>query len=129
MKSNAAPHTKRSDANQAAVDEVLDRCYRLAKAQFGDVVKFFWLYDGGLCPGCAEHSIGAVGLKGKDELSVNAFIYRERGVLIAYLLCESCARFIFNEARKNPYHETSKHTHIERTLIAAYHKHLASLDA
>ena len=73
--------------------------------------------------------IGAIKFKGKDALAINAFIYRERGVLIGYFLCETCAKFIFKEAQKNPYKQTPLHTDIEQNLTAAYHKHLASLDA
>ena len=68
-------------------------------------------------------------IKGKDALSLNVFIYRPRGVLIGYFLCQRCATHIFNEAQKNPYEQTPLHTDIEQNLIAAYHNHLASLDA
>jgi hypothetical protein len=73
--------------------------------------------------------IGVVKFRGKDALAINAFIYRERGVLIGYFLCEACAKTIFKEAQKNPFKQTPLHAEIEHNLIAAYHKHLASLDA
>jgi len=53
---------------------------------------------------------------------------RLRGVLIGYFLCGICAGIIFKEAEKNPYKQTPLHADIERNLIEAYHKHLASLD-
>ena len=56
-------------------------------------------------------------------------MYRELGVWIGFLLCEACAKFIFDESRKNPYKETPLHDDIERNLIAGYHKHLNSLNA
>ena len=54
------------------------------------------------------------------------FMYRERGVLIGYLLCGLCAQDIFKTSKKR---QTSMHDNIERNLISAYQKHLASLDA
>ena len=129
MKSNPIPHGKPSSANRAYVDEILGKLYAQAKAQFGNAIQSFWFYDGDLCPGCVEHPIGVVKFKGKDALAINAFVYRERGVLIGYFLCETCAKYIFKEARKNPYHQTPLHADIERNLIAAYQKHLASHDA
>ena len=57
-------------------------------------------------------------------------LYRARGVLIGYFLCEVCANYIFKEVEKNPKIETTPlHTDIEMNLIAAYHKHLSSMDA
>ena len=114
---------------KAAADEILKKLFMQAKAQFGDAIKSFWFYDGDLCPACIQRPIGMVKYKGKDALAINAFIYRERGVLIGYFLCETCAKYIFKEAQKNPYHQTPIHADIERNLIAAYHKHLASLNA
>jgi len=114
---------------KAAADEILKKLFMQAKAQFGDAIKSFWFYDGDLCPACIQRPIGVVKYKGKDALAINAFIYRERGVLIGYFLCETCAKYIFKEAQKNPYHQTPIHADIERNLIAAYHKHLASLNA
>ncbi len=127
MKSRPIRHGK--DENRAVIDELLGKLYTQAKAQFGSDVKSFWFYDGDLCPACAERPIGVVKFKGKDALAINAFVYRERGVLIGYFLCETCAKYIFKEAQKNPYRQTPIHADIERNLITAYHKHLASLDA
>lgn len=103
--------------------------YEQARRQFGKAIKSFCFYDADLCPGCAERPGGPIKFKGKDALAINAFIYRVRGVLIGYFLCESCAKYIFKEAQKHPYRRTTKHADIERNLSAAYHKHLASLDA
>lgn len=129
MKSRPTRHDKTLEENKAVIDELLGKLYAQAKAQFGSAVKSFWFYDGALCPACAARPIGVVKFKGKDALAINAFIYRERGVLIGYFLCETCAKYIFKEAQKNPYRQTPKHAAIERNLTAAYHKHLASLDA
>ena len=129
MKSKPIRHDKLSDENRAVIDELLGKLYAQAKAQVSDAIKSFWFYDGDLCPACTERLIGVVKFKGKDALAINAFVYRERSVLIGYFLCESCAKYIFKEAQKNPYHQTPKHADIERNLVTAYHKHLASLDA
>ena len=111
------------------MDEVLDMMFTQAKARFGNALKSFWFYDGDLCPGCMARPIEAMKIKGENAVSLNAFIYRSRGVLIGYFLCQICATYIFDEAQKNPYKQTPLHTDIEQNLIAAYHKHLASLDA
>ena len=100
-----------------------------AKAQFGNAVKSFWFYDGDLCPACLRNSIGVVKFKGEDALAINAFMYRERGILIGYFLCETCAVYIFDEAEKHPYRQTALHADIESNLATAYHKHLMSLNA
>jgi hypothetical protein len=126
MKPN--PSRRDEDEGKAALDAIVDTIFRQAKAQFGSAVKSSWLYNGDLCPGCTKNPIGAIKYKGKDAVAINAFIYRERGVLIGYFLCETCAKHIFKEAKKNPYHQTPLHTDIERNLIAAYHEHLASLN-
>ncbi len=129
MKSNPARRNKLPDESQAARGELLDRFFAQAKAQFGEAVKAFWFYDGDLCPGCMAHSLGIIKFKGENALAINGFIYRPRSVLIGYFLCETCADFIFKEAQKNPFQQTSLHTDIEQNLIAAYHEHLMSLDA
>jgi hypothetical protein len=112
-----------------AADQILGTLFRQAKAQFGDAIQSFWFYDGDFCPGCLVRPIDKIKFQGQDALAINAFIYRPRGVLIGYLLCETCAHFVFKEAEKNPYKQTPLHAEIEQNLTAAYHKHLASLDA
>lgn len=129
MRSRSRQHNKSADDTKTAADDLLNTLFTQAKAQFGDAVKSFWFYESDLCPGCMARPIGRIKFKGKDALAINAFIFRERGVLIGYFLCESCAKFIFKEAQKNPYKQTPLHADIERNLTTAYHKHLASLDA
>jgi hypothetical protein len=111
-----------------ALDEIMDTLFKQAKAHFGAAVKGVWFYDGELCPGCLERPIDVVKFKGQDALSIKAFIYRERGILIGYFLCDTCANFIHKEAQKNPYIQTPLHADIERNLIAAYRKYLAPLN-
>jgi hypothetical protein len=129
MKSKRTEHNRSADDVQAAIDEILGTMFAQARAQFGDAIRSFWFYDGDLCPGCMKRLIGPIKAKGKDALAINAFIYRKRGVLIGYFLCQACAKYIFAEARKNPFRQTPKHGEIEQNLTAAYHKHLSSLEA
>jgi hypothetical protein len=113
---------------QELVEELLTELFTRAKAQFGSAVKSYWFYDGDPCPGCG-FPVDAMKYKGQDALSLNAFIYRPRGVLIGYLLCGLCAQQIFEMAQKNPYVQTPLHAVIEQNLIKAYQRYLASLDA
>lgn len=96
------------------------------KSHFGNAAKAFWVYDGELCPCCLTQPIDIMIYKGKKALSVNAFMYRERGVLIAYLLCGQCAESIMAQSKNGP---TSMHTSIEKNLINAYLHHMDSLNA
>jgi len=106
----------------------LAQLFAQARAQFGDAVKGFWFYDGEPCPGCG-FPVDVMKYKGKDALSLNAFIYRPRGVLIGYALCGLCAQQIFQGAERNPRVQTPLHAVIERNLITAYRKYLNSQDA
>ncbi len=110
-------------------NEMLGALFAQAKAQFGNAVQSFWFYDGDLCPACNQRPVGAIKFKGKDALSMNAFIYRQRGVLIGYLLCETCAKRIFRDAQQHPYTQTAVHAEIERNLISAYLSSIGKLDA
>ncbi len=113
---------------KSAAEALLAEMYSRAKAQFGSAVKAYWFYASEVCPGC-QRPVDTWRHKNREALSLNAFIYRERGVLIGYLLCERCARDIFRAAKKHPYQQTPLHTTIEQNLIAAYQHHMASLDA
>lgn len=109
--------------------EALKKLFKQAKAQFGNDAKGFWFYEDELCPGCLQVPIDAMKFKGEDALSLNAFIYRERGILVGYFLCGLCATYIFEQAERRPGVQTPLHKKIEQNLIAAYHKHLSSLNA
>jgi len=121
--------SKSPNENQTYAREALKKMFAQAKLQFGDAAKGFWFYEDELCPGCLQVPIDAMRFKGEDALSLNAFIYRERGILIGYFLCGLCATYIFEQAEKRPGIQTPLHTKIEQNLIAAYQKHLSSLDA
>ena len=103
--------------NEAA--EMLEQLYQMARMQFGPVIKSRWLYDADGCPGCGRE-IDAVKIKKKKALSLNAFIFREHGVLIAYMLCGKCATFIMQSSKTNPNVPTSLHPEIEKNLKAGY---------
>ena len=122
-------HTKPADNPRAEADQILSLMFTRAKAQFGEAVKSFWFYEGDLCPGCLSRPISVIKLKGEDALAINGFMYRPRGVLIGYFLCEVCANYIFKEAEKNPYKQTPLHADIERNLAEAYLRYLSLLDA
>ncbi len=129
MKSNSARYNKLSDTAKAIGNELLAALFADVKARFGDAIKSFWLYDGDLCPGCLMRSTGRLKFHGQEVLAINAFVYRPRGVLIGYYLCEICTDFIFQEAAQHPYQQTPLHGEIERNLAAGYRRYLASLDA
>ncbi len=126
MRSKRNRSSKPSGIGNAAIDDIMKMMYEQGKAQFGDAVKSFWFYDGDLCPACFQNPIGVVKFKGEDALAINGFMYRERGVLIGYFLCEVCALFIHEHAQKHPYQQTPLHTKIEANLRDAYHGHLSS---
>lgn len=115
------------NANEYA-EAALAQYFLQAQAQFGNAVQAHWFYDGDACPGCGGE-IDAMMYEGEEALSLNGFIYRERRVLIGYVLCSRCATQIFEAAERNPGRQTARHTTIEANLRKAYDKHMGSLDA
>ena len=105
---------------QCSPEDIID----MMKAQFGNAVKAYWFYDGDLCPCCLTRPIDEMMFKGKKALSINAFMYRERGVLIAYLLCGKCAEKLVALSPKEP---TPMHKDIENNLVSGYLSHVNSL--
>jgi hypothetical protein len=105
------------------IHSLLDQIFRQAEMQFGSAVKSRWFHDGDGCPGCGSE-ISTMKFKKKNALSLNAFIYREHGVLIGYLLCGKCANHIMKESQKDPLTPTILHAEIEKNLKAAFLKHL-----
>ena len=101
------------------MNDTLAQLFLQARAQFGNAVKGYWFYDPDPCPGCSR-VVGAVKFKGEDALSLNAFIYRERGILIGYFLCGHCAKQIFRAAKATPGKQTPLHATIETNLVKAY---------
>lgn len=107
------------------ISDLLELIFRQAQMQFGSsAIKSRWFHDGDGCPGCGRE-IDAVKIKKKRALSRNAFIFREHGVLIAYLLCGKCGGEIVRLSEKNPYvGQTPLHTEIEKNLKQSFLKHL-----
>jgi hypothetical protein len=105
------------------VSDLLELLFRQAQTQFGSAIRSRWFHDGDGCPGCGR-KIDEMKFKGKKALSLNAFIFRDHGVLIAYLLCGKCAKQIFPDSGKELLGELPLHTVIENNLKKAYLKHL-----
>ncbi len=106
------------------VFELLEVMFRQAQMQSGGAIKARWLHDGDACPGCGQE-INSFKFKKKESLSLNTFIFRDHGVLIAYLLCGKCARRIIRESETNPFAKTTPlHTEIEKNLKQSFLKHL-----
>ena len=114
--------------NDDYLNNALTQMFQQAQTQFGDAVKAHWFHGSESCPGCGRE-VDAMTYKGENALSLNAFIYRERGVLIGYLLCGHCAGKIVKDAEKNPYQQTALHAKIEENLIEAYKQYIRTLDA
>lgn len=106
-----------SDPNKEIL-ESLEMLFTQAQIRFGNAVTGRWFYDGDGCPGCGKE-IKGMKYKGKDVLSLNAFIFRERGVLIGYLLCGKCGNKVIRATSNTPLH-----TEIEEKLRKAFIKHL-----
>jgi hypothetical protein len=113
---------------KAYADAMLAQLLAQARKQFGDAIKGFWFYDRDLCPGCG-FPIDGFKHQGQDALSLNTFVYRPSGMLIGYFLCSLCAQQIIQATERNPGVKLPLHDVIERNLIAAYHRYLASQDA
>ena len=112
--------------SEAHAAEIIEMMMTYGQAHFGAAVRAYWVYADDLCPGCRKRLVEAMKYKGKEGLAVNIFMYRERGVLIGYLLCGQCANGIYEAT---PRSDDELHQNIERNLIAAYHGYLASLNA
>ncbi|MCB8942413.1 MAG: hypothetical protein H6658_01430 [Ardenticatenaceae bacterium] len=102
-----------------SLNAALAQFFAQAEMQFGKAVKVYRFHDEESCPGCGR-PIDLMKIKGENAMSINGFMYRERGVLIGYLLCSRCAKQVFRDAKKNPGVETALHDTIEQNLIKAY---------
>lgn len=109
---------KSEEANLA-----LEQLFAQAQKQFGKAIKGFWFYEPDPCPGCGR-TIDAMKYKGQRAMSLNAFIYRERGILIGYVLCSQCGKQVFKAVETNPGKQTPLHATIEANLIKAYLQYL-----
>ena len=96
------------------ISEALEMLFRQAQMQFGSAIKSKWFHSEDGCPGCGK-AISKLKHKGTDAISLNAFIYREHGVLIAYMLCGKCGKKVINAKTDTPLHSA-----IEATLKRSY---------
>ena len=96
------------------ISDLMDDLYEMAKLQFGDVVKARWFHKEDACPGCGK-KINAMKYKSQSAMSVNTFIYRDRGVLIVYLLCGKCGKQVIKATENLPLH-----AEIEKNLKSSY---------
>ena len=110
------------------LEALMAQLFGHARMQFGNAIRGHWFYESQRCPVC-RRSVDAGNSGRSQTLSLNAFIYRERGVLIGYLLCARCAHRIMRSAQKRPGVQTALHDQIEQTLIQAYQEHISSMDA
>jgi hypothetical protein len=101
------------------LNAALAKLFAQAQMQFGKAIKTYRFHDEETCPGCGR-KVDLMQVKGENALSLNAFIYRERGVLIGYLLCSRCAKQVFRDNKRHPGQETSLHSTIEQNLVKAY---------
>lgn len=105
---------------QSSAEDILN----MMKAQFGNAARAYWFYEDDLCPCCLSRPVGEMMYNNQKALSINAFMYRKRGVLIAYMLCGQCAQEIMSQSPKEP---TSMHKAIEDNLVSAYLRYMNSL--
>lgn len=111
------------------INATMAKMFVMGQMQFGDAVRGCWFHHAAPCPACGR-DVDPVNLgDGKQGVSLNTYIFRERGMLIGYLLCNRCARRIHNAAERNPGKQIAIHDKIEATLKQAYLNHMNSMDA
>ena len=100
------------------IAELMDTLFLQAKIRFGRAIKVTTFHDRDECPGCGG-KISTGKHKGQDTISLNTFIFREHGMLIAYLLCGKCGKKVIKATTDTPLH-----AEIENNLKKAYLSHL-----
>lgn len=113
---------------EGVIAKTMIKMFAQLHAQMGNTLKGYWFYASDRCPSCGRKA-GAMRYQGKDALSINAYIYRQRGILIGYLLCGRCANEIHREAKRRPGQQTAQHDQIEPVLNEAYEAHLRQMDS
>ena len=113
------------------IDQAMIEMFARTHAHFGKAVKGHWFYDSEVCPGCGRKvsKVSPMRHKGGDAVSLNAYIYRKRGILIGYILCGRCATEIHRAAKRNPGVQIARHDIIETSLGNAYEAHMNRMDA
>jgi len=107
---------------KANYDSALGALFNRMNAWPGRPIRSQWCCDSEVWPGCGKRPVGPFKHQGRDVVSVNAFLYREEGVLISYQLCGQCAAAVMKSARRHPQDPSPLHRTIEAHLISAYHQ-------
>lgn len=102
-----------------SLKDALTKMFIDMHARFGDVVRGYWLYESDDCPGCGQKA-QPFPHKGREALSLNIFIYRERGILIGYVLCGRCGKKVIQAGKQHPGRQIALHDTIEATLKRGY---------
>ena len=101
-----------------------DKMVALYRRQYGHLFTTTWWYESEWCPCCGRRPVGLwANPEGQTALSLNGWIYRERQVLIGYLLCRRCVEDL---TRASPAQEITMHRQIEGRLRAAYQQALGA---
>jgi hypothetical protein len=117
---------------QENIESLLQMLREFGELQYGAAVKSYWVYHNPLCPCCLAREVGVLEYEGEPAVSANVFMYRERGVLIAYFLCPVCAKDVMQPVLRpasSMRWQMKLHQIIERNLIAAYKCEMASNNA
>ena len=114
--------------SEDVITQTMIKMFAQLHAQMGHALKGYWFYESERCPSCGRKA-GPMRYQGKDALSINAYIYQRRGILIGYLLCGRCANAIHQAAKRRPGQQTAEHDDIEHSLNIAYEAHLRRMDA
>ena len=85
------------------IAELMDTLFLQAKIRFGRAIKGTTFHDRDECPGCGG-KLSTGKHKGQDTISLNTFIFREHGMLIAYLLCGKCGKKVIKATTDTPQH-------------------------
>lgn len=102
------------------LQEAIDFFFYKAKELYGDAVESFWMYENEYCPCCNKRKIDRMKAGEDLLLSLNAYLYRDMNVLIAYLLCSVCISDLLKEGKQ----QKKMYSKIENRLKKAYLKSL-----
>ena len=107
------------------IEAAMEKMLALCQAQYGDAIKTYWFYSESVCPCCGKRQTVVFKHENENAVSLNAFMYRERGVLIGYVLCGFCISELLKTSQKR---QMIMHENIEKNLIAAYQKYMSRMN-
>lgn len=107
-------------------EDFFEGAMRMMRAHFGSAARAVWVCDDELCSCCGKRKIDLMMYQGQEALSINAYMHRERGVMIGYLLCGECALDVMTESEGGA---GKLHQAIEKNLERAYARFLNSHSA